>query len=230
MRDRAKETGQYFWFSLAVMLISNRLVYAGGRFFSQGRLHHNLTIPADSLIPVLPWTISIYFGCFVFWVLLYYRIAQLSRQDSDRFFSAALLAKGICFLLFVLFPTTMDRPEPFGAPAWEGLMRFLYRIDAPDNLFPSIHCLISWLCWVGVRGNARVSIPWRAAAFLMAVIVCLSTLTIRQHVLLDAAGSILLSEFCYCCAGTDRLRRGYSSFVDGFFRGIAKAAGHSDDT
>ena len=48
----------------------------------------------------------------------------------------------------------------------------------------------------------------------MAVAVCLSTLTIRQHVLMDVVGGILLSELCYWVAGSRKLLSAYSAFID----------------
>ena len=206
---------RYFCVSLALTLLGNRLAYVGGRLLGQGRFHHDLTSSADALIPVLPWTVSIYFGCFLFWVLLYHRVSMLPRERSDRFFCANLLAKGFCFLLFVLLPTTNVRPALPGTTVWDALMRFLYRIDDPDNLFPSIHCMISWLCWVGVRRNRDVPVAWRASALVMAIAVCLSTLTTRQHVLADVFGGVLLGECCYALSGTKKLRRGYAALADG---------------
>ena len=161
-------------------------------------------------------------GCFLFWLILYRLIARLPRQKADRFFCANLLGKAISFTVFVLFPTTMSRPEINGMTVWDTFMRFLYWIDAPDNLFPSLHCMIAWLCWVGIRGNRRVPLPWRIAALLMAVAVCLSTLTIRQHVLMDVVGGILLSELSYWLAGSNKLLRSYSSFIDRLMTGARK--------
>lgn len=79
--------------------------------------------------------------------------------------------------------------------------RYHYRIDAPVNLFPSIHCLVSWLCWAGVRNRKELPRRYRRSAFWMAAAVCVSTLTTKQHVLWDAAGGIALAEFSYWAAG-----------------------------
>ena len=215
----------YCILSMLLMLAGNQLAYNGARLLNRGRFYHDLTLSADLLLPCLPWTVSIYFGCFVFWAVMYWRIAHLPRPASDRFFCANLLAKDFCFLLFVLFPTTNVRPVITGTTVWDGLMRLLYRLDAPDNLFPSIHCMVSWLCWVGVRGNREVAFPWRTAALITAVMVCLSTLTTRQHVLLDAAGGILLSEGCFYVAGHGRLREGYAALVDGILLRFARRKG-----
>ena len=40
-------------------------------------------------------------------------------------------------------------------------MRFLYQVDAADNLFPSIHCLTSWFCYIGIRGRVRAEMVSR---------------------------------------------------------------------
>ncbi len=219
MSRQTKETRRYFRLSLAMALLSNQLVFQGSRLFEKGRFHADLTLPADAAVPFLPWTITVYVGCFLFWLILYRLIARLPRQEADRFFCANLLGKAASFIIFVFFPTTMSRPEISGMTLWDTCMRFLYRIDAPDNLFPSIHCMIAWLCWIGIRGNRRVTLPWRIAALLMAVAVCLSTLTVRQHVLMDVAGGILLSELGYWLAGNKKLLCGYSSFLDRLMTG-----------
>ena len=224
-RANAMKNGPYFYLSLALMLLANRICYGLGRFLGQSRPHHDLSLLADALFPFLPWTISVYFGCFLFWVLMYRRIAHLTRKKSDRFFCANLLAKGICFLFFVFLPTTNVRPEVTGTTVWDALMRFLYQIDAPDNLFPSIHCMISWLCWVGVRKSRDIPFPLRGAALLMAVAVCLSTLTTRQHVLPDVAGGVLLAETCYLAAGAPKLLRAYAAFIDSALSEFRKAEG-----
>ena len=214
MSRKRIETERYFWLSFTLALLSNQIVFQGSRFFEKGRYHADLTLPADAVIPFLPWTITIYVGCFLFWLILYRLIARLPRREADRFFCANLLGKGISFVIFVLFPTTMPRPEVNGMTAWDTFMRFLYWIDAPDNLFPSLHCMIAWLCWIGVRGNKQVPLPWRISALIMAVLVCLSTLTTRQHVVLDVFGGILLSEFCYSLSDLPALRKPYAYLID----------------
>ena len=214
MSRQSNETARYFRISFTLALLSNQIAFQGSRLFEKGRFHADLTLPADAVIPFLPWTITIYVGCFLFWLILYSMIARLPRQEADRFFCANVLGKGISFIVFVLFPTTMSRPELGGGTVWIALMRILYVIDAPDNLFPSLHCMIAWLCWIGVRGNKQVPLPWRISALIMAVLVCLSTLTTRQHVVLDVFGGILLSKFCYSLSDLPALRKPYACLID----------------
>ena len=214
MRRQVSETDRYFLVSFFLALLFNLFAFQIGRLLTQNRFHYSLALPFDPAIPFLPWTISVYIGVFVFWVFLYRYIAGLPREQADRFYGANLLGKAICFLLFVLFPTTIARPAVTGTGVWDRAIRLLYFFDRPDCLFPSIHCQIGWSCWAAVRGRADV--PWRlrVSALIQAVLVCISTLTTRQHVLADVFAGILLSELCYGLFGISALRRVYSRLAD----------------
>jgi len=214
MNEQKTAEKRYFWVSFALMLLANRIAFLGSRLLTQNRSHYSLAIPADSAVPFLPWTIIIYIGCFAFWFLLFRLIARLPRERADRFFCANLIGHIVCFLFFAFFPTVITRPTVNGASFWDGCVRLLYYFDAPNDLFPSVHCMIGWLCWAGVRGNTKVPLPWRAAAAIMAVFVCVSTLTVRQHVLLDVFAGILLGEICYWLSGISTVRGLYSRLVD----------------
>lgn len=177
-------------------LLWNQLVYWGGAVLAETRHHYQFSTALDRAIPLIPWTVCIYFGCYAFWALHYCLCAAVPLR-ARRFFTADFIAKGVCFVFFVGLPTTMARPAVQGLNVWESLVRALYILDAPVNLFPSIHCLNSWLCWASARDIPAFSRGYKAFALCAAVAVCVSTLTLRQHVLLDVAGGILLAEVCW---------------------------------
>lgn len=177
-------------------LLWNQLVYWGGAALAETRHHYQFSTALDRAIPLIPWTVCIYFGCYAFWALHYCLCAAVPTR-ARRFFTADFIAKGVCFVFFVGLPTTMVRPAVQGLNVWESLVRALYILDAPVNLFPSIHCLNSWLCWASARDIPAFSRGYKAFALCAAVAVCVSTLTLRQHVLLDVAGGILLAEVCW---------------------------------
>lgn len=177
-------------------LLWNQLVYWGGAALAETRHHYQFSTALDRAIPLIPWTVCIYFGCYAFWALHYCLCAAVPTR-ARRFFTADFIAKGVCFVFFVGLPTTMARPAVQGLNVWGSLVRALYILDAPVNLFPSIHCLNSWLCWASARDIPAFSRGYKAFALCAAVAVCVSTLTLRQHVLLDVAGGILLAEVCW---------------------------------
>lgn len=175
----------------------NMATYCGSRLFTAGRAHYDLTGSLDERIPFIPWTVAIYLGCYLFWAVNYIIGVRQERTRAFRFISADLAAKFVCLLCFLLFPTTNTRPAVAGDSLWDALMRLLYRIDAADNLLPSIHCLTSWFCFIAVRKNEKIPGWYRIASLLLAVSICISTLTTKQHVLIDVVTGVALAEGSY---------------------------------
>lgn len=183
-----------------VAFIWNQVIYQGAFFLTASRHHFDFALPVDSTIPLIPWTIVIYYGCFLHWGLHYICVAKLGNRNTRQFYAADFLIKSVSFLFFLCLPTVMHRPEVTGTGFWNDAIRFLYWMDKPYNLFPSIHCSVSWLCWISVRKNTQVPKWYRYFALIAAIAVCLSTLSTRQHVLVDIAGGLLVAEVCWALA------------------------------
>lgn len=178
-------------------LACNMAAYYGSRLLMANREHFNLSNCLDEQIPFVPWTIIIYWGCYVFWLVNYILGCRQEQERAFRYMSADFFAKLVCLLCFLAFPTTNTRPIIEGHSIWDELMRLLYRVDAADNLFPSIHCLTSAFCFIAVRGNARVSKWYKTVSFMVAVSICISTLTTKQHVLADVIAGAALAELSW---------------------------------
>lgn len=215
MREKGRIIPEFMRLPLLLALACNGIAYNGSRLLTAGRVHYNLSSRLDEAVPFLPWTVVIYLGCYVFWIVNYIIGCRQEREEAFRFISADFAAKLVCLLCFLAFPTTNTRPVIEGSSLWDELMRLLYRIDAPDNLFPSIHCLTSWFCFIAVRNNDKIPAWYRKASLLMAVSVCISTLTTRQHVWMDVIAGILLSEGSYFFVWK-------SGFVSVYIRGVRR--------
>lgn len=174
----------------------NMTVYFGSRPITRNWFHHNIEGELDKLIPLVPWTVAIYLGCYVFWIVNYILIARQGKREVCQFFAADFLSRAVCLAFYLLYPTTNTRPFVPPDGFWNQVVIGLYAADAADNLFPSIHCLVSWFCYIGLRGKKSVPGWYRAVSCLLAVSVCISTLTTRQHVIADVIGGIALAEIC----------------------------------
>jgi len=199
---------------LAVAFLWNGGVYVAARLIAGEWHHYDMTTSVDKMIPFLPWTVAIYFGCYIFWGINYYMCSMQEEHKRNRFFTADALAKVICFVIFIAIPTTNIRPEITDTGIWGFLMNFLYQVDSADNLFPSIHCLVSWLCWVGIRKETSVPKVYRIFSLLMAIAVCISTLTTYQHVIVDVIGGVLLAELVYYLAGSSKIIGIYTKIIN----------------
>lgn len=185
---------------LAAAALFNGLVY-GSRLIARDLPHYCFSTPLDDAIPVIPWTILIYWGAYFFWMAYYYLNIKCDKGAGYRFIIAHFIGESICLIAFLFLPTIMTRPEITGTTLFDRMLNLTYSVDSPDNLLPSIHCFASWLCWVGARNNPGFSKRSQTAALLMAVAICVSTLTVKQHVLVDAAAGIILAELSYLAAG-----------------------------
>ena len=96
---------------LLLALLWNSLAYNGARWIASGRYHYNIETVLDERIPFIPWTLVIYFGCYLFWGINYILIAGQEKESVYRFFTADAISRIVCFCFFVLFPTTNTRPE-----------------------------------------------------------------------------------------------------------------------
>lgn len=199
----------YAWKLPLLAFVLNNLVYFGSQGINATWFHYDLRLDLDSLIPFLPWTASIYFGSYLFWVSHYLFCARQIRPHAYRFFCADLVGKLICLIIFLLFPTETERPLIGGDGLWDMVMRLLYLKDSPVNLLPSIHCFNSWLCYIGIRSNKQVPIIYRLASCLIALAIFISTLTTKQHYIIDVLAGAALAELSYGLASLSAVRRVY---------------------
>lgn len=181
---------------LAFAVLVNFSVYGGAKLLAAGLKHHNIASALDNRIPFIPQFLIIYVSCYLFWIVNYILIARQDKERCYQFFTADFLSRIICLIFFVVFPTTNIRPNVAGPGFWNLGMRILYTLDTPVNLFPSIHCLVSWFCYIGLRRDDRVPLWYRRFSCIAAVSVFLSTLFVKQHVLIDVAGAVILAELC----------------------------------
>lgn len=175
----------------------NFTVYSGVRLFYKDRVFHNLTSYFDDRIPVIPIFVVIYLGSYVFWIVNYILISTINKDRCYRLAIADLSGKLICGIIYILFPTTNIRPDITTTGVFWDMLRFLYNIDAANNLFPSIHVLVSWYCFAGLRDCKTIPAWYRYFSLFMAIMICISTLTTKQHVIVDVFGGIILAELTW---------------------------------
>lgn len=185
-------------FLIAVFaVVFNCIVYYLARIIAGGWEHHILTSNLDEMIPFIPESLTIYLGCYIFWIINYIMIAKLDKEWAYQFFFADFISRIVCFVIFLLYPTTNIRPELQGSGIWNTGMSLLYQVDAADNLFPSIHCMVSWFCFIGIRGKKKVPKWYQCVSCGLAVLVFISTLTTKQHVIIDIIGGVAIAELTF---------------------------------
>ena len=157
----------------------------------------NLSLPIDGKLPFLPGWGWIYIGAFPFWIYIYTTVARDSKELACKMAVADVVGKLICLLFFLFLPTTNTRPQVHGSGLSPLLMRIIYALDTPTNLFPSIHCFVPWLgtrCMLSAK-NLKKKWLHCTCSFVGTLLVFASTQFTKQHVLVDVFGGIAVAEF-----------------------------------
>jgi membrane-associated phospholipid phosphatase len=146
----------------------------------------------ERAIPFVPFMILPYMSIDLFFVAAPFLFS--SERDLRLFVARvaiAIVVAGICFLgipLRLAFP----RPQ---ADGWLGALFDWFRgIDAPYNLFPSLHAaLLLFLIDAYARHLRR---PARFGVMLWFVLIGLSPLLTHQHHVIDILGGFALAAGC----------------------------------
>ncbi|MBQ1376652.1 MAG: phosphatase PAP2 family protein [Lachnospiraceae bacterium] len=194
MRKLFRLIPPYAWACLGVMLLFQLLAYTGTKPLVSSLAKHDFSLAADKNLPFLPGWIIIYLLSYAYWLFGGLAVLKGDKAFSYRFafsYCLSMLASGIVFLTI---PVTIERPEVSGKDLLSALVRWLYRMDEPTNLFPSLHVMISWYCTRGLFHAEKLPLFIRWLSFFFTVLVCFSILFVKQHLILDIPSAILIAE------------------------------------
>ena len=175
---------------LVTIMAVNCLIYWGSSALTAGRYHYDFTMAFDREVPLLPVFVWFYILAFPFWAVGYLLAARRGKDMFYRFVATDLTIHFICFICFILIPTTNIRPEIAGNTLSEKILALVYSLDggnSPSNLFPSIHCY--------VEGSEKVPKWYQRFSLVFAILIIISTQVLKQHYIVDAAAALLLVEF-----------------------------------
>ena len=185
---------KYAFFPILVSLVLNMCAYFGTRLFTDSLYHYDWSIPLDHNLPLVPFFAIPYVLAYIPWIVGVIIIVRDNKELCYKIMTAEQIAKFICLIFFVFWPTEIIRPAITGDSFSECLTRLVYHLDEPNNLFPSIHCLLSWIVFRGTVKCKKTGIWIKIFMFAQAIIVFASVVLIKQHVVVDIIGGIAAVE------------------------------------
>ena len=191
---------------LILALATNFIIYFGVSQLRDHLTFHSLALPVDDRIPFFAPFIIFYILAYMQWIINYLLIAREGKAFCYHFIYGDVISKLFCLVFFLFFPTTLVRPEVTGHSICDQLVRLVYQIDAPVNLFPSIHCLESWCCIHAALRMKKTPRWYLPITIVMSFCVFASTLLVKQHVFVDIFGGILVFEAGYYLARKIKFR------------------------
>lgn len=207
MKKFLKENSELLWFSV--------VLFKGIWYFLTqhiGLEYHNVYCTVDKMVPFMPAFVIPY----VIWYL-YIPVLMLCLYIYNRKFFV-IQAKGyllgviISGLIFVIYPTSIDfRPVVTGNDVFSLLISLIYSNDHPVNVLPSLHCFEALFIYLTTFYGLKIAKKkentcllnwdkihlWEISFGALAILICLSTMFIKQHSFLDVVSASFLAVLLF---------------------------------
>jgi membrane-associated phospholipid phosphatase len=157
-------------------------------FTAQRETRHHLWFEWELDIPFVPEMIWVYLSLCVSFFLPMFALRAPALNALCKRLALAVLASG---LVFLVLPAQPGFVRSTSAAEQSTAFRFLYSLDLPHNLVPSLHVSWSALSVISLR---CASPPWLRRLFeVWFIALCASVLLVHQHHVLDVAGGVLVA-------------------------------------
>lgn len=171
------------------------LVFGYLERFHQVDFYYAVHCPLDDMIPFHEAALIPYLFWFVFLIGIHIYLLLYDTDAFCRMMKFTAITYSVTLLTYFIFPTCQNlRPETFARD--NVLTRFIdwfYRFDTNTNVCPSIHVLGSIAAMLGGWDCKYLQKPvWKFGFFVSAVSICLSTVFMKQHSVVDVAAALVL--------------------------------------
>lgn len=155
---------------------------------------HNLSTAFDVNLPF----VKVFIIPYITWYIFPYIVFTYIYNKDKKIYLRTIITYAAClvvsYLIFYFFQTTVPRPNLVGNDIFTYLVRLVYKFDKPFNCFPSIHVLSCYLIIKSIKLLKTQDNFIKSLICFICTLIILSTLFVKQHVLLDILCAILLVE------------------------------------
>lgn len=170
---------------------------------SDTKLHiiHSL---ADDKIPFCPYFIIPYVMWYFFLIgtVIYFAVSKASNKEYYQYLGTLGIGMTLFLLISYVYPNGQQlRPDltAAGEGAFLNAVRFLYKIDTPTNIFPSMHVFNATASCIALYNNERCrkNRIFTVSQIILTVSIVLSTMFLKQHSVSDVMTALILNILCY---------------------------------
>lgn len=162
---------------------------------------HVIHTQLDDMIPFCEYFIVPYLLWFVymFGTVLYFFFKN--KRDFYRVCAYLFTGMTICLMICTVFPNGTDmRPaiDP-DKNVFTWLVSMLQGIDTSTNIFPSIHVFNSVAVHAAVMKSEDLKKHpyFRKLSLVLCILICASTVFLKQHSVVDVMGALVLAYLLY---------------------------------
>ena len=148
---------------------------------------HPIHCGLDDIIPFCEWFLLPY----VFWyALIVFSLGFFALYDVDSFKKLQtfiIITQVVAMAVYILYPNCQNlRPDEFSRDNFlTDCIGFLYAFDTNTGVCPSLHCAYSIgiaSVWLKAKDVSKI---WKAFVVVAVILICLSTMFIKQHSAVD---------------------------------------------
>jgi len=160
---------------------------------------HDLTVSLDRGIPLIPSFIWPYLFCYFFPCLLAFVVRDWHRVC--RGILSVLFANLTAFVVYLAFPVAFPKPELAGSISARVLWaEYVVDFQPGANNLPSLHVAFAWLVYlICLKQGLKRIVEY--ALFLVALLITVSTLFVKQHILADVVIGTIWALGSWIAAG-----------------------------
>lgn len=157
----------------------------------------------DDVIPFLEVFIIPYLIWFGYIFITVAFLFLTSKKDFLKCCAFLFIGMTICLIIYTVWPNghtlRVDLDTLGRSNIFTKMTGFIYSIDTATNVFPSIHVYNSIGAMIAIHRSERLRhIKWlQVLTFVITVLICMSTVFLKQHSILDVFGGIILSVIMY---------------------------------
>ncbi len=163
---------------------------------------YNIHSVLDDRIPFLKIFVVPYIVWFFY---IAYGIIYTGLHDKKDFYKLLIsLGTGmsIAYIIYMIFPNGLSlRPVITENDIFSNLVKFLYATDTPTNVCPSVHVINSMAVNTALVNSKDFSSKkyHKAASTILNILICLSTVFIKQHSIIDVLSGLIVASVLYVC-------------------------------
>lgn len=155
----------------------------------------------DNYIPLLTIFVLPYVWSYAYWVLGPMTASMVNFKHFLNIVLACLITNILGTIIFLIYPTYIDRVAEgvYGRVQndfFDWILSIVYDWDGKTIgrcLFPSMHCVNTTICFFATFRKKEISLWYRIYQFIMAILIFLSTVFIKQHYFIDMIFGILVA-------------------------------------
>ncbi|MGN1047509.1 MAG: phosphatase PAP2 family protein [Eubacteriales bacterium] len=161
---------------------------------------HEVYCPLDDLIPFCEYFIIPYYMWFVYLIGMIIYLGLMDIPNFRKYMWFIIISYSVTVVIYLVYPTCQNlRPVSFERDnIFTRIAAGLYSFDTNTNVCPSIHVLgmTASFC-AGLKAKGMQSVPWKIFWWVSLILVCVSTVFLKQHSVIDIAAGAVLSFVTY---------------------------------